>query len=117
MATAMTAVAPAAPGVAALEPLSFLARIAQTAAPPEAMPSLSYQLASAISQLGSFLRVRGEESVEHHFAAALTLACLEPAHSDIRPYEAILLAFIRYDRRAPALPLVGAGDLRIRQSH
>lgn len=68
------------------------------------MPSLGLQLSSAISQLGSFLTIRGETNVEHYFAQALTLVCLQPGSNDVTPYEATLLMFIRHDRRNPNLP-------------
>src|SRR2546430_1376670 len=87
-----------------IEPLTLLARIMQGALPPDNMPSLGLQAASAVAQLGSFLHVRGDECVEHHYAAALSLACLEPVKSDVRPYEGILHIFLRFDRRSPSLP-------------
>lgn len=102
---------------ARIEPLTLLSRIAQAAVPPDPMPSLSFQLASAVSQLGSFLHVRGEENIEHYYGTALTLACFEPVDNDIRPYQAILHTFLNFDRRSPALPaLVPAAQLRLQKS-
>lgn len=99
-----------------VEPLTFFARVAQTAIPPETMASLAFQLASAAAQLGSYLRIRGDECVEHHYGAALTLACLEPLQNDLRPYQALLHVFTRFDRRSPNLPgLVPAGQLRLQK--
>lgn len=102
----MSAAAPQYASPVAVEPLTSLARVAQTALPPSSMPSLGFQFASAISQLGSYLHVRGDECVEHYYAAALTLAGLEPAGHDTRPYEALLLTFIRFDRRSPSLSIL-----------
>jgi hypothetical protein len=101
-----------------VESLTLLARVAQCAIPPRATPSLGFQLASATSQLGSFLHVRGDEDVEHYLAAALALATLEPASSDTRPYEGLLLTFLRYDRRKPNLPLlVEAAQFRLQEAN
>lgn len=106
-----------APNVA-VQPLTFLARLAQSAAPPPTMPSLGFQVAAATSQLGSFLTVRGDESVEHYVGAALTMNLFEPMQNDVRALEGALLMFVRYDRRAPTLPaLVSAGQLRIQRQN
>jgi hypothetical protein len=97
-----------------VEPLTCLARIVQNASSPELMRSLGLQLASAIGQLGSFLTIRGEVAVEHYFAQAITLACLQPSTSDVTSYEQTLTLFILYDRRKAYLPrLVAVPSLSV----
>jgi hypothetical protein len=116
--SAATQLPPANAPANAIEPLTFLARVSQAAVPPSSMPSLSFQLASAISQLGSYLRVRGDESLEHYYGAALALGCLAPAGRDMKAYGALLLTFLRYDRRAPMFSaLVPAAEFQVDRAH
>jgi hypothetical protein len=55
-------------------------------------------------ELSGYLWIRGESQFEHYYSQAIALGCVRPATPEIRRYEALLLSFIRFDRRRPALP-------------
>jgi hypothetical protein len=100
------------------EPLPFLARVALVSVPPPQMQSLPVQLAHAISVLADHLGVRGETSLQHYYAEALTLKCFQPKSSDVAVYEALLRAFVQFDRRRPFLPqFIERASLALDQAH
>lgn len=85
--------------------LRLLARVVQGSNPCHGLASLPVQFANALVDLAECVWIRGESHLEHYYAEALTMACLRPASADIRGYELLLLAFIRFDRRHPELPV------------
>lgn len=86
------------------ETLGLLAGLVRAAGVSQSLASLPMRFASELVELSKFLWIRGESRFEHYYAEALSLACMRPATADIRGYETLLLAFIRFDRRHPAFP-------------
>ncbi|MEK6371825.1 MAG: hypothetical protein AABO58_03940 [Acidobacteriota bacterium] len=100
------------------EPLSFLARAALGSVPPPQIRSLSVQLANTIALLAEHLAVRGESSLQHYYAEALTLKCFGPRSNDVAEYELLLRGFVQFDRRRPLLPrLIEPGSLAVDEAH
>jgi hypothetical protein len=100
------------------QPLPFLGRLVLRAVAPPHMRSLPIQFASSIGLLADHLAVRGESSLQHYYAEALTLTCLRPRSSDIAAYESLLRSFVQFDRRQPALPpMIEAGALTMNEGH
>lgn len=100
-----------------LDPLQFLGRLVLGANTPANMRSLPVHLAGTITSLAAYLGIRGEASLQHYYAEALTLTCLHPTSADVEAYEALLRYFIRFDRRRPETPpsvrpgTIGINDL------
>jgi hypothetical protein len=88
--------------------LRLLADVMRSAGSSQGFASLPLQAANAVKDLAANLWVRGESHLEHYYAEAIALACVRPSSADMRRYEALLLTFIRFDRRHPALPDVDA---------
>ena len=88
--------------------LNLLADVVRGAGSAHGFASLPLQAANAVKDLAANLWIRGESHLEHYYAEAIALACVRPATADMRTYEALLLTFIRFDRRHPSLPDVDA---------
>ena len=86
------------------EAVRLLANVVRRAGSSQAFASLPVQMANALMELSGYLWIRGESHLEHYYAEAIALACVRPGDADIRRYEALLLSFIRFDRRRPMLP-------------
>ena len=86
------------------EALRLLANVIRRAGSSPAFASLPVQMANALMELSGYLWIRGESHLEHYYAESIALGCVRPAHADLRRYEALLLSFIRFDRRRPMLP-------------
>lgn len=105
-------------GASSPEPLSYLSRVCLAATPPPQMSSLPLQLANSITVLHENLAIRGESSLQHYYAEALTLTCLRPASNDVEPYELLLRGFVQFDRRRPALPpFIKPGTIAVDENH
>jgi hypothetical protein len=100
------------------EPLPFLARVVRAAFAPPLMRSLPVHLAGTITSLAAYLAIRGYSALQHYYAEALTLTCLQPAGNHVKTYEALLYSFLHFDRRRPSLPpLIEAGSVAIHEQH
>jgi hypothetical protein len=86
------------------EALRLLANVIRRSSSSQAFASLPVQMANALMELSGYLWIRGESYLEHYYAESIALGCVRPAATDIRRYEALLLSFIRFDRRRPMLP-------------
>lgn len=86
------------------EALRLLANVVRRSGSSSSFASLPVQMANALVELSGYLWIRGESHLEHYYAESIALACLRPGNSDVRRYEALLLSFIRFDRRRPMLP-------------
>ncbi|HEY2829702.1 MAG TPA: hypothetical protein VGJ88_06240 [Thermoanaerobaculia bacterium] len=84
--------------------LRLLANVVRRSDSSQSFASLPVQMANTLMELSGYLWIRGESQLEHYYSQAIALACVRPATPDIRRYEALLLSFIRFDRRRPALP-------------
>ncbi len=86
------------------EALRLLANVVRRSGSSQSFASLPVQMANALMELSGYLWIRGESHLEHYYAESLALACVRPGNADVRRYEALLLSFIRFDRRRPTLP-------------
>ena len=86
------------------EAVRLLANVIRRSNSSPSFASLPVQMANALMELSGYLWIRGESHLEHYYAESIALACVRPASADIRRYEALLLSFIRFDRRRPMLP-------------
>jgi hypothetical protein len=86
------------------EALRLLANVVRRSASSQAFASLPVQMANALMELSGYLWIRGESHLEHYYAESIALGCVRPGNADVRRYEALLLSFIRFDRRRPMLP-------------
>jgi len=86
------------------EALRLLANVVRRSGSSQSFASLPVQMANALMELSGYLWIRGESQLEHYYAESIALACIRPGNADVRRYEALLLAFIRFDRRRPLLP-------------
>jgi len=86
------------------EALRLLANIVRRSNSSPAFASLPVQMANALMELSGYLWIRGESHLEHYYAESVALSCVRPANAEPRRYEALLLAFIRFDRRRPIRP-------------
>jgi hypothetical protein len=86
------------------EALRLLANVVRRSGTSQSFASLPVQMANALMELSGYLWIRGESQLEHYYAEAIALACVRPGSAEVRRYEALLLSFIRFDRRRPMLP-------------